>query len=157
GEPSVQAAAPRVHRKDQLARGRQRRGFVSLRLLQEVDHRSRRNARDGREHHAFDGRHRGVPDPRHPQPEDGRSPLTPVVIAAPASLAGDDDDGGGRSGGGTGASDPLRPFRIGDEPYYRAAGDEVTLFATAYAARVPIMLKGPTGCGKTRLLEHMAW
>jgi nitric oxide reductase NorQ protein len=83
--------------------------------------------------------------------------LTPVVVAAPASLAGDDGDGGGRSGGGTDASDPLRPFRIGDEPYYRAAGDEVTLFATAYAARVPIMLKGPTGCGKTRLLEHMAW
>ena len=83
--------------------------------------------------------------------------MTPVVVAAPASLAGGDDDGGGRSGGGTGASDPLRPFRIGDEPYYRAAGDEVTLFATAYAARVPIMLKGPTGCGKTRLLEHMAW
>ena len=36
-------------------------------------------------------------------------------------------------------------------------GDEVVLFEAAYAARLPVLLKGPTGCGKTRFIEHMAW
>ena len=51
----------------------------------------------------------------------------------------------------------LDDFRIGEEPYYRAIGDEVRLFTAAYAERMPIMLKGPTGCGKTRFVEYMAW
>jgi len=51
----------------------------------------------------------------------------------------------------------LRDYRIDDEPYYRAIGDEVRLFEAAYADRMPLMLKGPTGCGKTRFVEHMAW
>jgi|SRR5580658_81087 nitric oxide reductase NorQ protein len=51
----------------------------------------------------------------------------------------------------------LRDHRIDDEPYYRAIGDEVRLFEAAYADRMPLMLKGPTGCGKTRFVEHMAW
>ena len=50
----------------------------------------------------------------------------------------------------------LDDFRIGEEPYYRAIGDEVRLFTAAYAERMPIMLKGPTGCGKTRFVEYMA-
>ena len=48
-------------------------------------------------------------------------------------------------------------YRIKTEPYYRASGAEVTLFEAAYRARLPVMLKGPTGCGKTRFVEHMAW
>ncbi|MCW5716168.1 MAG: CbbQ/NirQ/NorQ/GpvN family protein [Bauldia sp.] len=48
-------------------------------------------------------------------------------------------------------------YRIGSEPYYRSVGDEETVFAAAYGARMPVMLKGPTGCGKTRFVEHMAW
>jgi nitric oxide reductase NorQ protein len=47
--------------------------------------------------------------------------------------------------------------RIDVEPYYEPLGDEVQLFEAAYAARVPVLLKGPTGCGKTRFVEHMAW
>jgi len=43
------------------------------------------------------------------------------------------------------------------EPYYEPVADEVRLFEAAYAARLPILLKGPTGCGKTRFMEHMAW
>jgi nitric oxide reductase NorQ protein len=43
------------------------------------------------------------------------------------------------------------------EPYYRPAGREVDLFEAAYATRMPLILKGPTGCGKTRFVEHMAW
>lgn len=51
----------------------------------------------------------------------------------------------------------LDEFRISEEPYYRPVNDEVGLFEAAYAARMPMMLKGPTGCGKTRFIEHMAW
>ena len=41
-------------------------------------------------------------------------------------------------------------------PYYLPVGDEVSIFAAAWAARLPILLKGPTGCGKTRFVEYMA-
>jgi nitric oxide reductase NorQ protein len=54
-------------------------------------------------------------------------------------------------------TEPMRQYRIAREPYYRAVGDEVALFEAAYAARMPMMLKGPTGCGKTRFVEYMAW
>jgi nitric oxide reductase NorQ protein len=43
------------------------------------------------------------------------------------------------------------------EPYYLPAGDEVELFERAHARKLAVMLKGPTGCGKTRFVEHMAW
>jgi nitric oxide reductase NorQ protein len=46
---------------------------------------------------------------------------------------------------------------IGREPYYLSAGDEIRLFEAAAGARLPVMLKGPTGCGKTRFVEHLAW
>jgi len=36
-------------------------------------------------------------------------------------------------------------------------GNEVSYFEAAYSDRLPIMLKGPTGCGKTRFIEHMAY
>ncbi|MGD9833171.1 MAG: CbbQ/NirQ/NorQ/GpvN family protein [Piscinibacter sp.] len=48
-------------------------------------------------------------------------------------------------------------YRIRSEPFYQATGDETALFEAAYAKRLPLMLKGPTGCGKTRFVEHMAW
>lgn len=48
-------------------------------------------------------------------------------------------------------------FLITTEPYYQAQDREVTLFAAAYAARLPVMVKGPTGCGKSRFVEYMAW
>ena len=53
--------------------------------------------------------------------------------------------------------DPLAPYRIGREPYYRSVGDELALFDAAFSLRMPLMLKGPTGCGKSRFVEHMAW
>ena len=43
------------------------------------------------------------------------------------------------------------------EPYYRALGDEIAVFEAAAARRLPVLLKGPTGCGKTRFVRHMAW
>ncbi len=54
-------------------------------------------------------------------------------------------------------TDGSAPYRIEGEPYYRPVGQEVVLFEAAYAARMPVMLKGPTGCGKTRFVEYMAW
>ena len=41
-------------------------------------------------------------------------------------------------------------------PYYRPVRHEVEVFRHAFAARLPVMLKGPTGCGKSRFVEHMA-
>lgn len=40
--------------------------------------------------------------------------------------------------------------------YYRPVANEVQLFETAAALRLPVLLKGPTGCGKTRFVRHMA-
>lgn len=54
-------------------------------------------------------------------------------------------------------NDFIQQFVVQREPYYRAVGDEIVLFEAAYAARMPMMLKGPTGCGKTRFMEYMAW
>src|SRR3569623_756402 len=48
-------------------------------------------------------------------------------------------------------------YRIKQEPYYRTLTDEVALYEAAYATRMPVMLKGPTGCGKSRFVEYMAW
>jgi len=44
-----------------------------------------------------------------------------------------------------------------NEPWYLPVADEVQMFEAAYRARLPVLLKGPTGCGKTRFIEHMAW
>lgn len=55
------------------------------------------------------------------------------------------------------AADPLAAYRVTREPYYRPVADEVELFEAAYSVRMPMMLKGPTGCGKTRFVEFMAW
>lgn len=51
----------------------------------------------------------------------------------------------------------LKSYQIDKEPFYQSSGNEVRLFEAAYNDRVPVMLKGPTGCGKTRFVEHMAW
>ncbi len=56
-----------------------------------------------------------------------------------------------------GSHEALVAWRIAREPYYRSVADEVALFEAAYAARMPVMLKGPTGCGKTRFVEYMAY
>ena len=55
------------------------------------------------------------------------------------------------------SSSVLADYTMASEPYYRPVGDEVTVFEAAYSQRMPMMLKGPTGCGKTRFIEYMAW
>jgi nitric oxide reductase NorQ protein len=49
------------------------------------------------------------------------------------------------------------PELLLDAPFYLPTGDEVELFRAAYDERIPVLLKGPTGCGKTRFVEYMAW
>ena len=48
-------------------------------------------------------------------------------------------------------------YRIQKEPYYADVRGEVGLFTTAAKSRMPVMLKGPTGCGKTRFVQYMAY
>ena len=47
--------------------------------------------------------------------------------------------------------------RAGDKPYYLPSGSEVPIFEQCHAQNLAVMLKGPTGCGKTRFVEYMAW
>src|SRR3989304_773791 len=48
-------------------------------------------------------------------------------------------------------------YKVHKEPFYHAQSDEIVLYEAAYAARLPVMIKGPTGCGKSRFIEYMAW
>jgi len=51
----------------------------------------------------------------------------------------------------------IEEFLVRDEPYYVPIGDELEIFTAAYRQHLPVLLKGPTGCGKTRFVEYMAW
>jgi len=51
----------------------------------------------------------------------------------------------------------IEEYRVTVEPYYLPTADEIEVFETAYENRLPALLKGPTGCGKTRFMEYMAW
>lgn len=62
-----------------------------------------------------------------------------------------------RKSEGAAAGPLLDDYRVHSEPFYRPAGNEIALYQAAYAHRMPLILKGPTGCGKTRFVEHMAW
>ena len=48
-------------------------------------------------------------------------------------------------------------YLVDREPFYLPVGDEVALFEAAFEQRIPVLLKGPTGCGKTRFVEYMSW
>ncbi len=52
---------------------------------------------------------------------------------------------------------PIEKYLLTREPYYLNVKDEISIFETAYQAKLPVMLKGPTGCGKTRFVEAMAY
>ncbi|ACH83609.1 CbbQ/NirQ/NorQ/GpvN family protein [Acidithiobacillus sp. 'AMD consortium'] len=54
-------------------------------------------------------------------------------------------------------SPEIDQYLVRNMPYYRTVADEVDLYEAAYSVRMPMMLKGPTGCGKTRFIEYMAW
>ena len=51
----------------------------------------------------------------------------------------------------------IEEYHLTEEPYYVPVNDEVELFEAAYKAKIPILFKGPTGCGKTRFVEYMSY
>ncbi len=51
----------------------------------------------------------------------------------------------------------IEEYIIDEEPFYVPVKDEIELFEAAYQQKIPVLLKGPTGCGKTRFVEYMAW
>jgi nitric oxide reductase NorQ protein len=85
---------------------------------------------------------------------------SPRQEALARAAAGRPAQGAMRPASATSASagaDVLAAHRVQSEPYYRPVADEVALYEAAYSVRMPMMLKGPTGCGKTRFVEYMAW
>jgi nitric oxide reductase NorQ protein len=51
----------------------------------------------------------------------------------------------------------IEEYAADEEPFYIAVGDEIELFEAAFQQKIPVLLKGPTGCGKTRFVEYMAY
>ena len=51
----------------------------------------------------------------------------------------------------------IEEYHLTEEPYYVPVGDEVKLFEAAYEQKIPVLFKGPTGCGKTRFVEYMSY
>lgn len=51
----------------------------------------------------------------------------------------------------------IEEYLLEKEPFYLPVNDEVQIFEAAYKAKIPVLLKGPTGCGKTRFVEYMSW
>ena len=68
-----------------------------------------------------------------------------------------DDSQPDRSAGSKGQELEIDRYRLRQEPYYAEVNGEVGLFTIAAQSRMPVMLKGPTGCGKTRFVQHMAY
>ena len=51
----------------------------------------------------------------------------------------------------------VEEYSLTEEPYYVPVGDEIDLFEAAYHSKIPVLFKGPTGCGKTRFVEYMSY
>jgi nitric oxide reductase NorQ protein len=76
---------------------------------------------------------------------------------AMARAAAEQQAAAARPASSVSATTDMSQYLVVEEPYYRAVADEVELYEAAYSVRMPMMLKGPTGCGKTRFVEYMAW
>ena len=51
----------------------------------------------------------------------------------------------------------VEEYSLTEEPFYVPIADEVELFEAAYHSKIPVLFKGPTGCGKTRFVEYMSY
>ncbi len=51
----------------------------------------------------------------------------------------------------------IEEYILKEDPFYIPIKDEIELFEAAYEQKLPVLLKGPTGCGKTRFVEYMSW
>ena len=54
-------------------------------------------------------------------------------------------------------SKPIEAVSLDMAPFYMATENEIEIFTEAHCNQLPVLLKGPTGCGKTRFIEYMAW
>lgn len=52
---------------------------------------------------------------------------------------------------------PINAYYIKEEPFYVAQGEELLIAKAAFENQIPLLLKGPTGCGKTRFMQRLAW
>jgi len=55
------------------------------------------------------------------------------------------------------SNEKIAEHRIKEEPFYLCQGDEHPLAIAAFQNKIPLLLKGPTGCGKTRFMQRLAW
>lgn len=51
----------------------------------------------------------------------------------------------------------LEEYIVTEEPFYLPLGEEIEIGLATYGRRLPLLLKGPTGCGKTRYMQYLAW
>ena len=51
----------------------------------------------------------------------------------------------------------IEEYQLTEEPFYVPIADEIELFEAAYKQKLPLIFKGPTGCGKTRFVEYMSY
>ena len=119
-----------------------------------------------------------LPDARrHGDALQRRRGAVPVGLLLPGAASACPCRGGRADGSDTGMSDRHmmdgRPRALGEPlggerhdglrypgpeaPFYLPTGGEIAVFEACHARGLPVMLKGPTGCGKTRFVEHMAW
>jgi nitric oxide reductase NorQ protein len=59
--------------------------------------------------------------------------------------------------GKTAETDRASVYAVKVKPFYIPIKDEVEIFERAWSDQIPVLLKGPTGCGKTRFVEYMAY
>lgn len=51
----------------------------------------------------------------------------------------------------------MQDYLVTEKPFYLEQADELLIARTAFDNQLPILLKGPTGCGKTRFMQRLAW
>lgn len=94
------------------------------------------------------------PEAARPQePTAEAKPKPEAKSIAPAEAVPGAEAGADESPGGAGAKAKPKPSSV---PFYLPQGDECELFLSAAGNDLPVLLKGPTGCGKTRFVSHMA-
>ncbi len=72
-------------------------------------------------------------------------------------MANTDSAGGAARAAGDDINTISSSYRIEEKPFYLSIKDEVEIFERAWIEQIPVLLKGPTGCGKTRFVEYMTW
>ena len=72
-------------------------------------------------------------------------------------MANTDSAGGAARAAGDDINTISSSYRIEEKPFYLPIKDEVEIFERAWIEQIPVLLKGPTGCGKTRFVEYMTW